>query len=456
VAWDPTGAGKWAIRAGFGLFYNRDDIFVTDGTAGVNPPFIASFRSTSGNGRFLDNTNQLPACTPNCFGTGLGNASIGQDLSNRAPYVLQYNVGVQRQLWKDTRLDVGYVGSQTRNWTSNYDANAVAPANRLAFAQSNGTPAAISLYKPFSVIQAGGISMFGHRGSARYDGLQVAFATRFQRNSVFHLNYTYSQTLSDTSLHISNGGGNQVIDPFNLKSGYGPATINRPHILTADVVYNLPTLQSMNRAIRTGLGSWEAAAGANISTGTSYTPVIGSISNVNDPSGIGNGAGAQRPNLVPGQPCRNPSFASFQWINPKRYTMDGFKLGTIGTSPIGDCLGPPTRTVDFSVSKNFRVSERVNLRFRMDFFNLFNHPQYSNLGNNQGLVGIGFNSTNCFVGSPKCTSGGPEFIDATGASTTNLANAVSIQNSTPNSLVGTVGTASDRNRELQYSLRLTF
>jgi hypothetical protein len=448
VAWDPTGSGRWAVRAGFGQFYNRDDIFLTDGTAGVNPPYVSSFRSISSNGRFLDNTNQLPACTPNCFGTGLGNASIGQELSSRAPYVLQYNLTVQHELWKDTRLEVGYVGSKTKNWTSNYDANAVAPTNRLAFAQSNGTPAAITAYKPFSVVQGGAIGMFSHHGSAQYDSLQTALTTRFQRNSTFQLSYTFSKTMSDTSLHISNGAGNQVIDPFNLSNGYGPATINRPHILGANVIYNLPTLQNMERYVRAALGSWELSSIVNISSGSSYTPTVGGISNVNDPSGIGNGAGNQRPNLVPGQPCRNSSFGNFQWINPNRYTMNGFKLGTIGTSPIGDCLGPPTRTVDFSISKNFSITERIKAQFRMDAFNLFNHPQYGSLGNNQGLVNIGFNAPN--------TAASPEFLDANGIPTTVRANAVSIQNSSPNAQVGTVGTASDRNRQFQYSIRFTF
>jgi hypothetical protein len=448
IAWDPTGSRRWAIRAGFGQFYNRDDIFVTDGTAGVNPPFIASFRSVSNNGRFLDSTSQLPACTPNCFGTGLGNGSIGQNLTQDSPYVLQYNLTIQRELWKDARLAVGYVGSQTKNWTSKYDANAVAPANRLAFAQSNGTPSALALYKPFDAIQGGSISMFAHNGSARYDSLQVAFDTRFQRNSTFHLTYTESKTFADTSLHISNGGGNLVIDPFNLRNGYGLSQLNRPHILTANVIYNLPTLQNMNRLVRAPLGSWEIASGVNVTSGNSYTPTIGGISNVNDPSGIGNGAGQQRPNLVPGQPCRNPSFDSFQWINPNRYTMNGFKLGSIGTAPVGDCLGPPTRVVDMSLAKNFHITERIKLQFRMDFFNLFNHPLYGSLGDTAGLVNIGFSAKN--------TAASPEFLDASGAPTTIRANAVSIQNSTPNSPVGVVGTQSDRNRELQYSLRITF
>jgi hypothetical protein len=196
------------------------------------------------------------------------------------------------------------------------------------------------------------------------------------------------------------------------------------------------------------LGSWEIGTGVNITSGSSYTPVINSLSNVNDPSGIGNGAGNQRPNLVPGQPCQSSDFSSLQWVNPKRYTMNGFQLGTIGTAPIGDCLGPPTRLVDFSVSKNFHITERVNAQFRMDFFNLFNHPNYKNLGNNQGLVNVGFNAKNI--------AGDEEFLDASGAPTTSLANAVSVQNSTPSNVVGTVSTQDDRNREVQYSLRFTF
>jgi hypothetical protein len=467
VAWDPTGSGKWAIRAGFGQFYNRDDIFVTDGTAGVNPPFVSSFKSISSNGRFLDNTNQLPACTPNCFGSGLGNASIGQDLSSRAPYLLQYNLTIQHELWKDTRAEVGYVGSRTHNWTSNYDANAIAPANRLAFAQSNGTPAALALYKPFDVIQSAGISMFSHHGSSQYDSLQANFRTRFQRNSILQVNYTESKTFSDTSLHISNGGGNRIVDPFNLRNGYGLATINRPHIFAANLIYNLPTLQNMQRLVRESLGSWEIGTGINISSGTSYTPTIGGLSNVGDPSGIGNGAGATRPNLVPGQPCKNPKFSpasDLHWVNPNRYTLNGFTLGTIGNAPIGDCLGPPTRVVDFSVSKNFNITERVKARFSIDFFNLFNHPNYGSLGDNQGLVSVGFNATNCVVGLqfPKCQADSPEFLDASGNSiiptptNSGLANAVRVQNSTPSAAVAQVSTQSDRNREIQYSLRFTF
>jgi hypothetical protein len=459
VAWDPTGSGKWSIRAGFGQFYNRDDIYVTDGTAGVNPPFVASFNST--NGRFLDNTNQLPACTPNCFSTGLGNAGIGQSTTSTSPYTLQFNTTIQRELWNGARLEVGYVGSRTKNWTFKTDANAIAPGNRLAFAQSNGNAAGNAM-KPFNVITTGGIPFYTHQGRAAYDSLQTAFSTRFQRNSVFQMSYTFSKTLSNTLLHVNNGGGNLVLDPFNANIDYGLATINRPHIFAASVVYNTPRLEGTAKPLRYVFGSWEAGSIMNIATGSSYTPFIGGISNLNDPSGIGGGAGVELPNIVPGQPCEDPNFKTtgFNWINPKRYTLNGFRLGSIGTAPIGDCQGPPTRTVDASLAKNVHLTERVEVQFRIDVFNLFNHPNFGNPGG----TGIGF-TAGCGANTPVSQA---EFLDANGNPVLNAlgqpscspigatGSAVTLANTTPSKSAGGVGTINDRNREFQYSVKFKF
>lgn len=451
VAWDPTGSGKWALRGGFGQFYNRDDISLTDGLGGANPPFVANFRSVNGNGRFLDNTDQLPACTPDCFGTGLGNASVGTELTARQPYTLQWNVSVQHEFWKDTRLEVGYVASRTKNAQSKYDANAINPADRLAFAQSNGS---LNSLKPFNAINSGNIAVYSYHGSASYDSLQAAFNTRLRQDLTFAAVYTYSKTISDVALRSNNGNGNLLLDPFDLGAMRGLATIDRPHIFAANVIYNTPALRNLNRIARYGLGDWQLSAIVNVSSGTPYTPVINSFSaagsGVNDLSGIGLGNGAYRPDIVSGQSCRNASFNNFQWINPNRYTVNGFKLGTIGTSPVGDCFGPGVSRTDFSVAKNFAITERVKMQFRMDFFNLFNHPQYNNPnnGNTNGYASIGFSAAN--------TAGSPAFLTADGTPTTSLANAVSVANSSPNAIVGQVTADNQRDRQIQYSLRFTF
>jgi len=455
VAWDPTGQGKWALRAGFGQFYNRDDITLTDGLGGVNPPFVGSFRSVNGNGRFLDNTNPLPACgntAATCFGTGLGNASVGTELVARQPYTIQYNFTVQREIWKNSRLEAGYVASRTYDAQSKYDANAIAPANRLAYAQSNGN--ANLLFRPYDVINSGNIAVYGYHGKAAYDSLQAAFNSRLQHGLSFALAYTYSKTLSDVALRSNNGNGNLILDPFNPGASEGLATIDRPHIFAANLIYDTPTMHSWNRIERSAFENWEVGSIINVSSGTPYTPVINNFSaagsGVNELSGIGLGDGSYRPNIVAGQPCRNSSFTAFQWINPNRYTLNGFKLGTIGTSPVGDCLGPGVARMDFSISRYIRLTERLKLQIRVDAFNLFNHPQYNNPngGNTNGFAGIGFNAAN--------TAASPAYLDASGAPTTSLANAVSIANSSPSANPGRVTTDSERNRQLQGSLRLTF
>jgi hypothetical protein len=308
--------------------------------------------------------------------------------------------------------------------------------------------------KPFNAINSGNLAVYSYHGHASYDSLQAAFNTRFQHSLMFALVYTYSKTLSDVALRSNNGTGNLILDPFNLSAMNGLATIHRPHIFAANAIYDTPALHNLNRIARTGLGDWEISSIVNVSSGTPYTAVINSFSaagsGVNELSGIGLGEGAYRPNIVAGQPCKNPSFAGFQWVNPKRYTLNGFKLGTIGTAPDGGCLGPGVARADLSMAKNIHVSERIQMQFRVDAFNLFNHPQYGNPnnGNTNGYVNIGFSAAN--------TAASPAFLDATGAPTTSLAKAVSVANSTPNSVAGTVTADNQRDRQLQFSLRFTF
>ena len=446
VAFDPTGRGKWAIRGGAGQFFNRDRLHALQ-IGGSNPPFVQNFTDLTGNGRFLDNTNPTPACAANCFGTGLGLPSNGNETSHQVPNSWQWNLAVQRELWRDTRFEVGYVGNHTIDWLSKVDANPVPIADRLAYAQSNATLGSV---RPFSALVGNNsIAYWTRHGSSHYHALQTLFNTRFQRNSVFQFSYTWSKLISDAPLVDS--PTNLAVDAFNLGASRGLDPLNRGHIFAANLIYNLPTLQSWNTFVRTALGSWEAGTILNFAEGPSMGPVLGSVPNVSDPSGVGGGGAksSEMPLRAVGQPCRGNLKNGFQWLNPNAFTLTGFQLGTTTANSVGACTGPPTSTVDFSMMKNFRVTERIKAQFRMEFFNLFNHPQYSasSVANfaNSLTPSLGFNS-----------NGGPEFLDASGNATT-LANARTLANLTPDPGFAHVTQSRETGwRQIQYALKFTF
>jgi len=198
--------------------------------------------------------------------------------------------------------------------------------------------------------------------------------------------YTFSKSLSNTD--ITNSGNNNraslLLDLANPHLNYVPSQITRPHIFVANIVYQAPKFAGYNALARNALGSWELAGILDYASGSSMT-IFAGRSATGAPGGI-SGTGANQDNVrpleVPGQSCRAPAGSpKFQWLNPNRWTLNGFQLGTFGNASIGECLSPGLANTDFSVYKNFKIGEKVSMQFRMEFFNLFNKVQF--LGNYQ-------------------------------------------------------------------------
>ena len=391
VAWDPTGTGKWSIRAGLGQFFNRDRLWPLQ-IAGNNPPFDPSFNSPGGNGRYLDQpfTTQLPACTPNCYASGLGLPSIGQSTSDQMPNAWQWNLSVQREVFRNAKLEVAYVANKNDHWEQIADVNFVPRADRLTYVQNEnsaakaGDPEAhgfanagayLASLRPFgSLVGNNSITYYSHGSSSNYQSLQAFFNMRVRSNTTFQAAYTWSKLLAD-SQRLDTPQPN--VDGQDRHAGYGPDILNHPHIFSSSLVYALPALQGSNGFVRGALGGWEASTIVSLSSGPSITPLV-SIQGLGDPSGVGNGTATkrERPNRVAGQPCRASGADSTTYLNPNMFTASGFQLGTIGNAGVGICSGPPSRDVDLGIDKNFKITERIKMQFRMEFFNLFNHPQY--------------------------------------------------------------------------------
>jgi Carboxypeptidase regulatory-like domain/TonB-dependent Receptor Plug Domain len=444
IAWDPTGTGKWAIRLGGGQFFNRDRLWPLQ-LAGNNAPFNPAFTSVNGNGRFLDSTNQLPACTPNCFGSGLGTPSTGQETSNNIPNSWQWNVSVQREVFRNSKLELAYVGNKNLHWWTKTDVNAVPPANRLTYVQNenSATGAFLSSLRPFGAgVANNSIEYYAHASSSYYQALQALYNMRPSGRVTFQASYTYSKLLAD-SQRIDSPPYN--IDAYNPRASWGPDILNHTHIFSANLVYDLPTLQAQNAFVRGALGSWQANTIVSASSGPSISTLLNGVQGLGDPAGVGNGAATNqdRPNRVAGQPCRTSGMDPTQYINPNMFTVNGYQLGHVGNAGIGTCTGPGNTNVDFAVHKNFKITERIKAQFRFEFFNLFNHPSYSaqDVINNQT---IGFNNV--------------VYGDASGKAVP-LTSATQILSAVPNPGPNFGRSQSIREngyRQLQYALKINF
>jgi hypothetical protein len=443
IAWDPTGTGKWAVRLGLGQFFNRDRLWPLQ-LAGSNAPFNPSFSSVNGNGRFLDSTSQLPACTPNCFGTGLGTPSTGQETSNNVPNSWQWNVSVQHEIFRNSKLEVAYVGNKNLHWEAITDVNAVSPANRLNYVQNEntGSSALLSSLRPFGTgVANNSIKYYTHASSSYYQGLQALYNMRVH-NVTFQAAYTYSKLLAN-SQRIDSPPFN--VDADNLRASWGPDILNHPHIFSTGLLYDFPLLQGQNAFVRGAFGSWQASTLVGASSGPSISTLLNGVQGLGDPAGVGNGSATNqdRPNRVAGQSCRTSGMDATQFINPNLFTVNGYQLGHIGNAGIGTCLGPGNTNVDLGVDKNFKITERIKAQFRFEFFNLFNHPSYSaqDVINNQT---IGFNSVVYGDASGKAAplTGATQILSATPNPGSNFGRSQSIRE--------------NGYRQLQYALKFIF
>ncbi len=396
IAWDVTGDGKTAIRAGFGTFYNRfflNTWFAANG----NPPYVFGLPSSIGQRAF---DNPAPAYS----GVLGSHPSIGLQNSDHVPEAIQYNLTIERELWRNTKLELGYVGNQGRFLQTFSNSNApISLANRIAYAESSWGGNQKNTLTPFGpATSQNGFSAWGavpygaFNGTSHYDSLQALFKTRVKVVDA-QFAYTYSKSLTNTdlgdssgTLQTNNGGtgsGNFVLAD-NSKFDYGLSELNRPNVLSGSLVYNAPAFSGENGFVRAALGSWETSGILQYTSGPS----------INVYSGVGQdlvGAGeaaADRPNIVSGQSCRASNAPQNMFFNSAMFTLDHYQIGSVPSTPRGVCSGPGIAQTDFSIRKNFKITERVTAKFSMDFFNLFNKTQFvpTNISNQVNTGGTVF------------------------------------------------------------------
>jgi hypothetical protein len=255
---------------------------------------------------------------------------------------------------------------------------------------------------------------FAPNSDSHYNALQATLAHRFSKGLYFQSAYTWSKSIDDVST-ASVAFVTRVNNQTDAAASRGLSDFDRRQRFVASAVYQLPFFANANGVTKAALGGWEASGVIILQSGTPfsiYDPAGGSAYALASP--------ASTATFSPGFGCGNaPSSGSVtsrlaNWVNPAAYTSDPLAPSLsngepsdaplYGNTPRNCIIGPPQKNVDFTLDKSFKLGERQSLRFRTDFFNLFNHPSFANpetFNGDGGVVGNGGAPITTVVGTPR-------------------------------------------------------
>jgi hypothetical protein len=272
-----------------------------------------------------------------------------------------FNLTLQRQIGQTFSLEAGYVGSL---------------GHHLSYSLGN-----INLNSTVSP-NLGIIQELTDLGDENYNSLQVKFTKRESRNLSFLLSYTYAHNLDNGAAPFDAGQNNDLPqDPNNLAAEYASADDDVRHNMVFSGLYRLPIgrgqrfFHSWNRPTDLLLGGWQVNS---IYTMRSGTPV--NVVDESDPESPTN----SRPNLV-GNPNLPRSKRTLQmYFNTSAFAENLDEDGNIIPGDAGRNIvrGPGYINVDFSLFKDFAITERYRLQARLESFNTLNTPHFSNPGGN--------------------------------------------------------------------------
>ena len=407
IVWDLNGKGTTVVRAGYGLFF---DAFSQDMMLG-HLPYPTFYAPGPAYNNIGPNPVQMANANPTAFdvkgvyikdapiygspGCGVECDIFSFDRNIKTPYMENYNINIQHQFSSKIALQVGYVGSQGHRLFRFLDINQPSQATITAcdlgqLPASTGCKAGIN---DFTVVRnfgfpAGAVYIFQENssGQSNYHSLQSSFRVTNYHGLTSVVNYVWSKSLdnsSDGEDFVVNAAQPQNSTAPKLEKG--PSNFNVPNRFVWIASYTFPKHGGSMAKLKDG---WGVDSSTTLQSGQPFTL------NYNfEDDYSGGGDGFDRPDVVgpivynkrnPSNFLQLSSFAMPCTSGATLATYSGFASDCVpGTRHYGNLgrnalSGPTFKQWDLAIYKDTPLTERLTMQLRADFFNILNHPNFSN------------------------------------------------------------------------------
>jgi hypothetical protein len=381
-AWDVYGTGRTSLRGGAGMFYDTRISSALFNLYTNTSPFITNVDVTNANGAAISFTNPYGSYgTPNPFPAPQpppSSAAIPPQSfltfdpfhGFQDPVTYSFNLALEQQVSNSLSTRLAYVGGHGYHQWVPIELNPFISGTRIY--NQPGCSTGNSCYSQT-------ITEINTGANTNYNSLQLSVEQRVRYGLTLLANYTWSKALDNRPYNASStsvAAGNSYVYPItipNFKSlDYGPSDFDHRNVVSMSYVYAIPRFADGSPAgVRYLVNGWETTGIFAFRSGDPLTIISNAANN--------SGSGQQRDRAVQvgypygGNACHAGSICK-SYLNPASFTNN--PVGTYGTVTKGSFVGPQYADWDVSVARRFSITERANLQFRAEYFNVLNHTNF--------------------------------------------------------------------------------